>query len=166
LLRQLLSYDAETGEFTWLMRPREMFRTEHHWRMWNTQHAGKSAGHIGSNGYLVISRGYFRAHRLAWLLMHGEPVPILIDHIDRNKLNNRISNLRAATNADNQANAKTASDNRSGVRGVCRHRYGFRAYICRHGRKHELGVFKTLEEAARARHDAASRLQGKFVRHE
>jgi hypothetical protein len=165
LVCQLLHYDPDTGDFIWLPRPREMFPTDHHWRMWNTQNAGQAAGSLGSHLYYRISINDtgFATHRLAWLIVHGEPVPPQIDHIDRDRLNNRIANLRAATGVQNRGNTLRPKDNTSGVKGVGIEKGRFRARIMTNGRRLHLGSFNTAEEAANAYRDAAIRLLGEFA---
>lgn len=169
LVHQLLRYDANTGEFTWLPRPREMFADNREHAVWNTRYAGQSAGYFKKHGYLYVSIGHIKylGHRLAWLYVHGEPVPDGLDHIDTNSWNNSIENLRPATQSQNMANARTASHNRSGVKGVGVMKNGkFRARIWSNYRDIHLGEFWTLEEATEARRKAASRLHGEFIRHE
>ena len=164
LVRQLLHYDVATGEFTWLRRPREMFTCQRQFLYWNGRYVGKQAGCIAPNGYHVITlnAGSFKIHRLAWLYVYGEPVPTEIDHIDRDKRNNRISNLRAATASQNQAN-RTPIRTASGVKGVRPYKGSFRAYIRLNGTGFHLGTFSTIEEAAAAYREAAIRLQGEFA---
>lgn len=94
-LRCLLSYDQGTGLFTWLID------------RGNGACAGQRAGTVDRNsGYVLvqIDGRQYRAHRLAWLYVHGRWPRPLIDHIDRNRANNRISNLREATSAINNSN--------------------------------------------------------------
>ena len=168
LLRELLDYDAETGNFIWKPRQRGMFRSDNAFSTWNSRYSGKVAGYVRPAGHLAIAVGHsqYRAHRLAWLYVHGEPVPDVIDHIDHDKLNNRFINLRSATKSENGANMRMRNANRSGVKGVGVFRNGrFRARIMLHGRDHHLGYFATLEEAAKARYDAAIRLHGAFAKH-
>src|SRR5258707_393996 len=95
-LRKYLSYDAGTGEFRWLRTDRAHCRT-----------VGKIAGCVGNDGYLFITvcRKFYTAHRLAWFYIHGKWPTEQIDHIDGDRLNNAISNLREATNLQNQRNA-------------------------------------------------------------
>ena len=168
-LRECLDYDPSTGEFWWRERPRGHFSSEQGWKMRNTRFAGKQAGTVMPVGYLHLSLNYrfYYAHRLVWLLTYGAPVPLQIDHIDGDRANNRVSNLRAANHADNGANAKVHRDNSIGVKGVrLRKRDGtFQAYIARDGKMHILGNFATIEEAAAVRREAAERLHGKFARH-
>jgi hypothetical protein len=169
LVLQLLTYDADSGVFVWRPRTRWMFPNLRSSAVWNAQNAGKSAGWVNTPGYLVIAidRAAYLAHRLAWLMHHGEPVPDCIDHIDGDPLNNRIGNLRAALQRQNIANAKLRNDNTTGAKGVHRQRGGrFFARVTVGGVLHHLGTFDTVEEAAEARRDGAARLHGKFARHE
>ncbi len=98
-LRQVLSYDPETGALTWLV--------DRHCRV----RAGMPAGNPNPgawNGYSVIKLGHRRlqAHRLAWYLYHGtDPGPLLVDHINRNRSDNRICNLRLVDAKGNRANS-------------------------------------------------------------
>ena len=114
--------------------------------------AGSSPGHI-NHGYLRIRfRGKtVEAHRLAWLLVHGAWPPEMIDHINGNRSDNRISNLRLADyrlNMENQRRAR--SDNRLGVLGVrvCGKKYEARIWV--NGSPKTLGVFETIETASEA----------------
>jgi hypothetical protein len=167
LLRQLLDYDVTTGNFTWKPRPREMFPSDNAFNTWNSRYAGRIAGGTKSSAYLYVAvhhTQYF-AHRLVWLYVHGDPVPDCIDHIDGNPINNRFSNLRASTKAQNCANQRLRDENRSGVKGVGRSHGRWRARIMVNFKDHHLGYFDTLEEAAKARFDAAVRLHGAFAKH-
>ena len=168
LLRELLDYSPVSGEFTWRPRPREMFRTEHSFRLWNTRYAGKIAGNLAPAGHRVVAVAHiqYRSHRLVWLYVHGEPVPDVIDHIDGDRLNNRFTNLRAATKSENSANMRIRSSNTTGIKGVGALPNGrFRARIMVNFKQVHLGRFDTLEEAAKARFDAAVRLHGAFAKH-
>ena len=150
LARQLLDYNPATGVFT---RPN-----------------GQVTGEVTYRGYIRIkvARGRYLAHRLAWLLAYGEPVPTNLDHIDGNRANNRIANLRAATGSQNCANGKKRMTNRSGVKGVYFDKSigKYRVYIYINGRRTHYGTFKTLIEAAACRIEAAEKLHGDFARHE
>jgi hypothetical protein len=164
-----LIYSPDTGLFHW--RERHPTATLHGRMLntWNSAWAGQVAGTPHSHGYvsIIIDYGKYRAHRLAWLLVYGEPVPDMLDHIDGNPANNRIANLRPASMSENIANARTRYNTRSGVKGVRLHACGkYDARITVHGKHHYLGLFATLEEAAAARRDAAHRLHGAFARHD
>ena len=143
-----------------------MFRNEQNFRFWNTRYAGKLAGGIKPNGHLDIAVGHtqYRAHRLVWLYVRGEPVPDMIDHADRDPLNNRIGNLRAATRAQNYANVGLRRTNSTGAKGVSSVPGGrYRARISVDGKEVHLGRFSTIEEAAAVRKAAAIRLRGEFA---
>ena len=163
---QLLHYAPDTGELMWLPRPVRPFPDDGALKSWNAKYAGTQAGSIGGIGhrYIRIEGHTFMAHRLAWLIVHGEPVPIEIDHIDRDRANNRITNLRAATHSQNGFNVGVRSNNTTGIVGVSLHSGGKFLAKIRHQRQTiYLGLFPTLEEAAEARRSAEARLFGDFV---
>ena len=178
-VRECLDYDPDTGIFTWRERPAHHFPDARTWnpRTWNIRFAGKQAGSRNQSGPRRIfweiafgAAGAFKAHRLAWLLVYGEPVPELIDHINADALDNRIVNLRVADKSGNGMNQRLSTRNTSGIKGVFKHakRYPktpFVAYLTVKGRRHHLGYFATEEEAVEARREAAIRLHGEFARH-
>jgi hypothetical protein len=158
-LRQLLHYDPERGVFTWLSRPAE--------RSWNTRFAGTRAGTINGLGYVVIGilgRRY-KAHRLAWLYVHGEWPGRELDHINCDKSDNRIANLRPATRSQNIANSRARSDSTSGLKGVRWHESSRRwlARLTAGGKRH-IGLFDTPEAAHAAYIAAAEKHFGEFAR--
>lgn len=139
-LKERLSYDADTGLFTW------------NYSMANGKVRYKSiAGRIGNRGYIQISvnKSLYLAHRLVWLYIHGEFPAVFIDHIDGNPSNNRISNLRPATRVENQRNRKIQSTNTSGVKGVswntAKSKWVATIAVC--GKRIYLGAFDTVAEA-------------------
>lgn len=150
-LRLLLDYDETTGVFTWSSRIHNEPQ-RYSGRLRKTRIAGTIL-----NGYVVIridGRGY-KSHRLAWLYTHGEWPTHEIDHIDGNKTNNAIANLRDVTRTVNAQNLhKPSKRNTSGYIGV--HRYGqqWRAYIGASNKLIYLGAFNDKEEAKRAYDDA------------
>jgi len=169
-VREALAYDPETGVFLWQERPASHFQHAMTHRLWNAKWAGKIAGNVKPHGYRMILLAHrpYLAHRLAWLLIYRETImhPAEIDHVDGDADNNRISNLRLASAADNSANTKTR-ENSTGVKGVSllsEGRRRFKAHITRHYEQHYLGVFATLEEAAEARRKAEQELHGSFAR--
>jgi hypothetical protein len=97
----------------------------------------------------------YRSSNLVWYLHTGEWPPFIIDHKDRNKLNERFSNLRLSTHSANAANVAIKAGV-SGIIGVYPNRNRWRAQIAH---KH-LGTFNTVEEAKAARHKAAIELWG------
>ena len=167
-LRECLDYGPDTGEFRWRERPREHFHREWVWKWWNCRYARKPINNARLDGYchIIIGRTRYYAHRCAWLLIHGEPVPNILDHIDGNPGNNRISNLRPSTKGRNTINAKVRRDSRTGIKGVYPHHRKFGVNIWHEGKHHHLGLFGTLKEAAAVRRRAEERLQGEFARRE
>jgi hypothetical protein len=154
LLNELFSYDSETGELKWRVNRSNVT-------------AGTPIAGVTANGYLSVSVGgkTHQAHRLIWLMYHGFlPANSRIDHINGNRKDNRISNLRLATDAQNASNAKLSVKNTTGFKGVSRTAYGFGAHVNKDGRKTFLGVFKTPEDAARAYDSAALEAYGEFAR--
>jgi hypothetical protein len=117
---------------------------------WN----GKPAGTNHSNGYVAIYIGgeYHLAHRLAWLLHYGRWPAGQIDHINGDRRDNRIANLRDFDRSTNLQNMRGATKRSStGLIGATRHYTGkFRAVIHVDGRQKNLGVFGTPEEAHEA----------------
>jgi len=121
-------YNPETGIFTYATAPYK-----------KAQLLGQVAGSVANNGYIsiMIDKVHYLAHRLAWLYVYGE-FPEQIDHINRNRLDNRISNLRLCTTVSNQHNTTHHVPGVSGVVGVS---YNARekAYRCRimgNGKRH------------------------------
>jgi hypothetical protein len=162
---KLLKYDPTTGSLTW--RWRDDARPQ-----WNVRYAGKAAGYIwtprtGKTRYLVIGIfGWsFRAHRLIWLYMTGAWPSLEIDHADGDGLNNRWSNLRQATRAQNVMNSGVRMDNKCGLRGVCFNKFAgrFQARIQVDGKGRFLGYFDTKEEAHAAYLAAAVEAYGEFA---
>lgn len=153
-LKSLFLYDAETGDLIWRHRPRGMFPAEQPWKTWNTRYAGKVACNMSSDGYVrvnVFGKRYM-AHRLIWMMHHG-CWPEEIDHINGNRKDNRLVNLRAVDRAENMRNVARRSDNTTGHTGVSYSKRDgvFIAYITLGGVMKVIGRFATADEAAAAR---------------
>jgi len=155
-LRAVLAYDAGTGDFTWLVQPNGRVS------------AGAAAGRTNSLGYrqIQVDGRLYLAHRLAWLHVYGEWPSLDLDHADRNKANNAITNLREATRSQNLANTKTARHNVCGIKGV-----GwdagvgkYRARLSVNGKRRTVGYFDTASEAGEAYRAAAIEAFGDFGR--
>lgn len=173
-VRECLRYNRRTGVFTWRKRPRSHFVSLRAWAVWNSRYAGQIAGsrltsktHQRVYWVIRLNREHWLAHRLAWLLIHGTDADARdIDHIDRDGLNNRISNLRLATRGQNNVNSGLRKDNTTGVKGVHPNKDGYMARVYLNGELHHLGTFPTIKEAAEARRKALVRFYGEFARHE
>lgn len=132
----------------------------------------KIAGSIHkSTGYISIRYKYrsYLAHRLAWLFYYGEMPESMIDHIDGNKINNAISNLRLANNIQNQQNIKKShNDSRTGYLGVTKdkrnRKKSYRAVITINKKTIRLGTFSTAELAHAAYLKAKKELHPFFVK--
>lgn len=109
----------------------------------------------------------FRLHRVVMERMTGAPIPdgMLVDHINHNTLDNRRSNLRLCTKAENNRNAKRRSDNSLGLKGVSfeQSKNKFRARIKVNGKQRSLGHFDTAEEAHAAYVAKARELYGEYA---
>lgn len=143
---QLFTYDAETGIVRWKndVGNRKI-------------KVGDRAGAVRSNGYRVIRMqiGSLMEHRVAWFLHHGALPPCQIDHINRDKTDNRITNLRLAprNEKDNLQNRGVLSNSRSRVTGVRRHKSAnkWEARITANGVYIHLGLFENFDDAVAAR---------------
>ena len=152
-LMSLVSYDAETGVFTWRITRRNC-------------KTGAVAGSL-LKGYVRISidSKIYAAHRLAWLYTHGCWPSNEIDHINRVRNDNRLCNLREATRELNTQNANVRVDSPYGIRGVTKHKYRnkYRARIQANKKAMLLGLFDTPEEAAAAYAAAAAKLHAQAL---
>lgn len=150
-LHELLNYDAETGVFTRRIAS-------------GTAKAGDVAGCERPDGYQYISVDgkQYLAHRLAWLYVHGELPADHTDHIDRDRRNNRISNLRPATVSQNILNSSRSKKNTSGHKGVywSRVRAKWIAQICVDRKPINLGGFDCIAAAIAARKAAETEFMG------
>jgi HNH endonuclease/AP2 domain len=164
-LLSLVSYDPETGEFIWLPREQVTWQI----KVWNTKHAGKKAGSVNNRGYLCIKLGKrtYKAHRVAWLYVFGKFPESEIDHINRNKLDNRIVNLRVATRSQNVLNTSLKKTNKSGLRGISWYKRGnkWQVQISVGGRSADkivlhIGYFHDIEQAKKAYNEAHVRYRG------
>lgn len=154
-LREVLDYDPNTGVFAWKVRPSRS-RIE----------PGSPAGYVSQRGYVCvkIDGRHYLAHRLAWLFMHGEWPPRLIDHINGVCSDNRIENLRLATATQNNANSKGYG--KSGIKGVTwdNRARKWKSEIRVNGPLVYLGLFDCPAAASFAYQIAADNHHGEFAR--
>lgn len=167
-LKSILDYNSVTGVFTWRQRPIDHFKNSHRQNIWNSKHSGTVAGSMTPLGYwrITINNKSYRAHRIAWLYTYGRWPKDQIDHIDGNKLNNRIDNLRKANNSENNRNVGLKKTNKSGHKGVSWNNRDkkWQAYIGVNGRNKSLGSYDSAQEASEAYTQAAKIYHGDFAR--
>lgn len=144
-LRELLHYDPTTGVFTWKVHRSGMAPK------------GSVAGSVYNTGYWMIGvdRRYYSAHRLAWMYMHGSiPEGLVIDHINGEKLDNRIVNLRVVSPGVNNQNRRRVHIDKtsSAPLGVCWDKTlkTWKASLRHNGRTVNIGNFKSPERAHEA----------------
>ncbi len=162
MLREMLTYAPETGRLVWKKRARQWFKSERDWRWWNGRYSGKDAfTAIDNKGYPFgrVCDTPFLAHRVAWAVHHGKWPQGQIDHINGERSDNRIINLRDVTSAENNRNRKISKRNSSGATGVRRSRDRWRAEIVVDGSRIDLGSHRNFEDAVSARR-AAERTHG------
>lgn len=145
-LKELLYYNPDTGIFTWIKKRNNFVKK------------GSRAGAIHSYGYIVIriDKKEYKAHRLAFLYMEGYFPENDVDHINRERADNRWGNLREVSRSCNIRNSKILHANKSGITGVCWHRRDKKwyAYIRGSDKISHLGTFKNKLDAAYARWEA------------
>lgn len=147
--RAMATYDSETGELRWTANAAYQCRV------------GALIGSKTSKGYLraAVRRQHILVHRLAWYHYYGEWPPGQIDHINRVKHDNRISNLRVVTNAENQTNVGAKRNNTSGVVGVQFNKDGrnWRPFIVIDKWVKYLGSYANFEDATAVRKAAEAK---------
>ncbi len=136
-LKSLLHYDQDTGIFTWKS---------------NIGHVkqNSTAGSVSKRQYYVIgiNKKLWLAHRLAWFYVYGY-WPKIVDHINGNTIDNRISNLREASSIQNGYNQKINKNNKTGCKNVywCKSKKRWIVKIKVNGHSKYIGCFKELELA-------------------
>ena len=144
-LKQLLHYNPDNGSITW--------KTTRNGRV----KIGQEAGTLHPSGYIYIriNNNGHAAHRVAWLYIHGN-IPEYIDHINHNRSDNKLANLRIATKQDNARNRTISTTNIHGCFGIYfeSDRGKWTARITAEGKHKRIGRYKTKEEAIQARRDA------------
>jgi hypothetical protein len=157
ILLENFRYDETTGNLYWKVK--RCFKTD----------LSKPISSKGKNGYIQVfttlsgEKKNHSIHRLIWMMVYGVN-PTNIDHIDGNKLNNRISNLREVTHQQNMMNRKKRVDSNNAYKGIYKVKNTWVAEIWFMNKRHYLGSFKTDHEAGLAYQEAAKKFYGNFAR--
>lgn len=141
-LTRLVSYNPESGEFTRLAGKRAGYKTG----------SPVKAGYV----YVYLAGKTYKAHRLAWLYVNGRWPSGHLDHINHNRSDNRICNLREVTDVENHHNRRRITRSLTGFIGIAWHKRDKRwqSTIEAQGKALHLGYFKCLGQAIRARVNA------------
>lgn len=152
-LRSEISYDPETGQFHWLTSGRG-------------RRVNGLAGTVNNHGQVLIMINYQRylANRLAWFYVYGEWPKGEVDHINRNRQDNRLCNLRDISHMENMANTARRSDNTSGERGVCfdHQKWKWKVQLTFKGGKRYAKHFETKDEAVSHARAKRAEMFGEF----
>jgi hypothetical protein len=159
-VKQILDYDPETGIFRWKYSPSPFVKAN------DIAGCIKNGPNGGHRSIKINKKSYF-AHRLAWLVVTGEWPEFDIDHINGKRDDNRYSNLRLATKAQNNHNRSINKNNKIGYKGVHLHKQSgkWKAQIAHNGKKKHIGLYATPEEAHKAYCEYADKLHGEFSNH-
>lgn len=173
-IRQLMSYDPETGRLFWKERGPEWFvgtpqSPSKLAAWWNIRFAGKEAfTPTNSRGYhtAAIFSNMLLAHRVAWAIHYGAWPEAFLDHINGDRADNRIANLRQATAAENGRNRGPQKNSVTGIKGVgwCKKSQKWRARVIYQRKQHVVGYFDDISEAADAYAVAVKQYHGEFAR--
>lgn len=152
VLRERIEYNPETGELLWL--PVEA--TNKHLKVWNKRFSGSAAlNHEHHTGYKVgrLMGKHMAAHRVAWAIYTGEWPSWQIDHINGDRSDNRIANLREVSDQENARNRKLQNNNTTGSVGISWHKRSkkWNTYIKVNGKMKHLGDFSCIGAAICAR---------------
>ena len=125
-------------------------------------------GRLNKGGYRNVTLNYkcYYAHRITFLMHHGY-LPKFVDHIDGNKDNNKIENLRAATQSENLHNSKRNKRSTTGHKGVkwSKQKQKFIGIVRSNYKEYYAGAYNTIEEAAKATIELRNKLHGAFAKH-
>lgn len=148
-IRRRIGYEPDTGKFFWKVTIGGR----------GSKAGSEMVGRINGRGYqdIGVNGKRYLLHRVAWFLTHDE-WPLHIDHIDHNRLNNKLCNLRSVSNADNMCNKGMSPRNKSGVTGVDWYKRDqkWRVQIAKDGKHVWIGCFESLLDAIAARKSAES----------
>lgn len=154
---------------------KKLFTYKDGWLYWNRPHKsargkyvpGDRAGVKHSAGYIQISlhKKLYLAHRLIFLYHHGY-LPRVLDHINGDKTDNRIENIRAASYSQNKFNTKLSANNTSGYKNVYNVNGKWRVSFIIDGKSKYYGLYNDVHEAGKAAKQIRTELHKEFANHE
>lgn len=153
-LRKLLRYEPETGRLFWRERPYGHQWADKQVYLFNRRFAGKEAGWPRGTGYLSVrikwkgQKLVFQAHRVAWCMEFGR-WPNEVDHINGDRADNRLANLRDGDRSFNQRNRRMHKNNSTGIAGVHVSGAGWQATFARRDGSMFSRYYTDLEKARR-----------------
>lgn len=151
---RLFSYNPSTGVIKWSVNVGKKIK------------AGDVAGTVLSTGYvsIIVKGKAYKAHRIAWLIMFGVNPDCDIDHVNRNRSDNRACNLRLATRSQNAINSSVSSSNSSGFKGVSFNKASGKwvANMVIDGKQKQLCKSESKEDAINAYKVASLKIHGEF----
>lgn len=155
-LKKLLVYDNDKGRFFWIEKTGRGKKAS----------KNGEAGSVDAHGYgqVRIDGKIYKEHRLVWFYVYGVWPLEQIDHINHNRRDNRIENLREVNCVENGKNRPIQRNNKTGCQGVWKNPKDgkYEVYITHNGSRKNLGRFSDFNDAVQARKDAESR----FLFHE
>lgn len=160
-LKECIYYNQFNGSAVWKRRPLRHFKSERDCKIWNSKNAANMINCLGNNGYirLSINGNSYSLHRIIFLYMEGRFPEGQVDHINRNKRDNRFENLRDVSPAINSQNQNIRKNNKSGVKGIYWNnlRNKWHARITINKKVIHLGYYANINDAKNARQQAESR---------
>lgn len=165
LLRQLLSYDPETGRLFWKERSRDLYTSKYEkmademHRRFNRNMAGREA-FVRTDGFgyfqAMIFGRWLKAHRVIAAMVTGSWPEREVDHINGDRRDNRSCNLRIVSHTENMRNCALSRRNKSGKTGVSWNKVHnkWQAAICVNRKTIPLGMYENIDDAVQARRDA------------
>jgi hypothetical protein len=151
-LRECLAYDGT--HLIWKVRTS------------NRTFVGRRVTSTTAQGYVQVRLDghVMLAHRVIWAIVHGEWPAVYVDHSNGDRTDNRVENLRLATQTENNANSRLRRDSSIGLKGVTRGKKRFVGQICCNGERIHLGTFDTPEAAHEAYKAKGAEIFGEFMR--
>jgi len=163
-LDKILKYDSETGKLYWKARDITMFKDRRAYSVFKSNHEGKEAGHKASSGYVDIRVGksLIKSHRIVWKMSYGEDPLVSVDHVNGDRSDNRLDNLRLATSQENSRNSHSHS--KTGYKGVTERQGNFIVQWCVRDTNHFQRGFKDKVTAAKYYDKVVYELYGEFAK--